>query len=110
MGYFRHDAIAVTSFNEPDVKKAHAKAEEIGLSVTPISAVVVNGYCSFMICPDGSKEGWSESNEGNEQRAAWIDWAKTEGQSLCLDWIHISFGGDDPDQAAIHDYAQNIEE
>ncbi len=36
----------------------------------------INGYLSFFVAPDGSKEGWSESQNGDEAReklTLWLD-------------------------------------
>jgi hypothetical protein len=84
MGYMRHHAIVVTGYDER-VTQAHAKAVELGCCVSPVSKTVVNGYRSFCVFPDGSKEGWEDSNKGDERRNAlvqhleampWLDWAE----------------------------------
>jgi hypothetical protein len=43
-------------------------AELCNLNPTPIMHSPVNGYKTFFIPPDGSKEGWGPSNDGDEER------------------------------------------
>lgn len=94
MGHIRHDAIIVTGWDSERVKRGRGMAELLGL---PCSAVVkshVNGYESFLIAPDGSKEGWLDSDRGDELRAKWCAWIKTQPE-IYLDWVHVRFGGDE---------------
>jgi hypothetical protein len=100
MGYMSHDAIVVTGWDKERVIKAHEKAKEIGLPITEIIEGQVNSYYSFLIGPDGSKEGWAESHEGEKERRTWKEWAKSE-PDLWVDWAHVSYGGDEPDQATL---------
>lgn len=75
MGYIRYHAIAVTSRNEDLIKKAHKRATQIFKGRT--SSIIesdVNSYQSFFIAPDGSQEGWRESNIGDVQRTTFKDW------------------------------------
>ena len=65
MGYMRHHAIVLTCFNKESADIVRAKAGEIGLDPSPLHHSVVNGYWSFWCPPDGSKEGWSESDAGD---------------------------------------------
>lgn len=95
MGYMRHHAIVVSSFNKESIEEAHDTAVGLGMSVTGVSGSAVNGYRSFLVAPDGSKEGWSESDRGDEQRATFVEWLKgrayDDGSTL-LDWVHVQFG------------------
>lgn len=107
MGYMRHHAIVVTSWSEEAVKAGHAKAVALGCTVSEIVDSKMNGYTSFLIAPDGSKEGWGESNDGDGRRMAWIAWARTtlyEDGSGPLDWVEVRFGGDD-DSAEVTSHA-----
>ena len=67
MGYMRHHSIVVTYYDEQRIAPMHAKAVEIfGKDrVTEILPAATNGYVSFFIGTDGSKEGWDESKEGD---------------------------------------------
>jgi|SRR5216683_3332841 len=95
MGYMRHHAIVVTSYNEKNIKAAHEKALEIfGDSVTAMT----NGYCSFFIAPDGSKEGWDTSESGDECRTLFIGWLneqRFEDRSSSFDWVEVQYGDDE---------------
>jgi len=66
MGYFSHHGIMVTGIEMhtlegvSNISDVHKKA--IGAKyVSNLSKEVVNGYKSFAIFPDGSKEGWPTS-------------------------------------------------
>lgn len=99
MGWHLHHTIIVTAWDEDRLKKAHTKASEIfPYCVSPITLGQANGYASFFIAPDGSKEGWDTSNEYEEQRSSFISWLKSdEAENLYLDWVFIQFGGDEGD-------------
>ena len=75
MGDMRHHAIIVSGgdWGEKDavgypIHRAHAKAVALGCTVMPIVQSPVNGWFSFLIATDGSKEGWDASEVGDEQR------------------------------------------
>ena len=48
-----------------------------------------------MIPPDGSKEGWEESNLGDERRSAWVNAMKDLGEDDYCEWAELAFGDDD---------------
>ena len=98
MGYMRHHAIIVTSFDEDLINEVHARAKEIFPAVSEIVPSGINGYASFFIPPDGSKEGWSESDAGNERRELFIEYLisfRYEDGSSPLDWVEVQYGDDD---------------
>ena len=73
MGYIRHHAIVVTG-NEEDIIPAHQLAKVVfGDLVSNIVPSIINGYQSFFIAPDGSKEGWFYSGIGDENRDNFIN-------------------------------------
>jgi len=97
MGYIRHHAIVVTSWDSGVASVAHMKAEEIGLKVTAAVESGVNGYVSFMVCPDGSKEGWQASSDGDEKREAFKRWmlgTRYDDGSGPLNWAEVQYGDD----------------
>ena len=55
----------MTSWDKKYLIKARTAAEGIFPWVSEISPTAINGYVSFFIPPDGSKEGWKESTEGD---------------------------------------------
>lgn len=97
MGYMRHHAIIVTTWSEESIKEAHAEATKIFPWVSPISPPAVNGYCSFFIPPDGSKEGWQDSTDGDKRRLDFISWLsihKYDG-SAYFSWAEVQYGDED---------------
>lgn len=97
MGAMCHHAIVVTSWDAKKLHNAHMKAIELGCSVSTVTPGVTNDYRSFLVAPDGSKEGWEESDRGDQQRAQFIDYLNTQryddGSSM-LDWIEVAFADD----------------
>ena len=97
MGWIRHHGIVVTSWDAAALRHAHAHAAELGMTTTEIVASPVNGYSSFLVAPDGSKEGWDDSNTGDAQREAFVAWldsrAYSDGSSA-LSWIEYEHDSD----------------
>jgi hypothetical protein len=105
MGHHRHHAIIVNGFQAEAVAAAHAEASRIFPSVTPIVASVCNGFSSFLVPPDGSKEGWEDSHAGDARRHDFKEWlGRSISAGMFLEWVEVRFGGDDND-AAIEDHA-----
>lgn len=98
MGYMKHHAIVVTAY-KTSIEKAYAKAKAtFNTLCSPIVEGIVNGYASFFIAPDGSKEGWYESNLYDTKREEFIDWMmqqRYEDGSNCIDFVELRYGGDD---------------
>lgn len=98
MGYMRHHAIILTCYEAAPLKRALEKARELEMSVTGITEEVVNGYRSaaamptFLVAPDGSKEGWGASERGNQQRDALIAYLRSDPFVRALDWAEVQFG------------------
>lgn len=107
MGYIRHNAIVCTSGLEKVAEIAHKKAIKVfDGKVTSLVEGLTNQYFSFMVVPDGSKEGWEDSDDFDKRRNKFIKWLETHTLeeidntykgtkvSECLDYVEISFGGD----------------
>lgn len=108
MGYFKHHSIIVTCRHEEHLIAARNKAIEIfgkhferypignGVDlISPVISGVVNSQTSFFIAPDGSKEGWEPSNNGDNARAEFLDWLRDEKDNNYCNYAEIVFGGDD---------------
>ncbi len=99
MGYILHHTIVITSCQEALLKRAHKNARHcFGKATSPLTPPTVNGYRSFFIAPDGSKEGWSESDDGDRQRVefkAWLHSLAYEDGSTSLAWFEASYSSDD---------------
>ncbi len=94
MGYMVHHTIVVTAY-KGDIEKAHEKAVEIfGNQVSNLVASKINGYQSFFVAPDGSKLGWSDSDEGDENRNTFIEWLKSQ-DDFYIDWVEVQYGDDE---------------
>lgn len=96
----RHDAIVVTSWNGDAMEEAAAKARSIGLEVLGPSAVATNGIRTLLVCPDGSNEGWDESNEFDVKRSKYLEYlnsVRATDNSSCLSWVALAYGDDDGD-------------
>jgi hypothetical protein len=92
MGYQRHHAIIVTSFLDENLDAAHRKAVRIfGEAASPIIESEQNGYRSFFVAPDGSKEGWLESVAGDADRNKFVKWLRGKR----LDWVEVQYGDDE---------------
>lgn len=100
MGYIKHDSIIVVGFDER-VLKAHDKAivQFKGL-VSNLVEGGMNGYVSFFIGPDGSNEGWEESDAFDMKR---IKYKKFLDKSE-LTWAHVVLGSDYKEDTKIEDY------
>ena len=100
MGYIRHNAIVVTSWDAALIDAAACRARNIGLMVLGPSAEATNGYRTMLVCPDGSKEGWEESARGDEMRETFFDWMNEQRHECgrtSLEWAEIAYGSDDAD-------------
>jgi hypothetical protein len=114
MGFVRHHAIVVTSWNKYDDEKepteaafyqkdqhftrAVAKAEELGCRVQFQTRDAFNAYRTMIVCPDGSKSGWNEDQEGNTRRRLFKEWLREQryaDQSSPYEWCEIVYGSDD---------------
>jgi len=108
MGYTRHHAILVTTYKEQLTKTAHEKAKTIfeDTLISPVQESVINGYHSFAIFPDGSNEGWGDSEMGDENRAMFIAWLETqrfEDRGSPYDWVEVQYGDDEWETCIVND-------
>lgn len=109
MGYMRHDAIVVTSYDRERAERAHAFAfdtflpiakllEANGCSlVSEILSAPINSAYTFVIGPDGSKEGWEPSDMGDSARNTFVEWLdaqRHEDGSSPYDWVWVQYGDD----------------
>jgi len=77
-----------------------------GPQVTPILKSPVNSWYSFFIGPDGSKEGWKESDTGDESRRVFKDWLQTKyfsDNSTSLKWVEVQYGDENLDTKIVDD-------
>lgn len=94
MGTMQHHSIIVTSQIDL-IEKAHEVATGLMPHVSPIIGGGANGQRSFAVLPDGSKEGWAESDVADDARAAlirWIDAQAYDDGSNSLSFVLVEFG------------------
>ena len=103
MGFICHHAIVVTSWKSGPLMAAWAEARRLfGALVSDPVDGTTNSYASFFVAPDGSKEGWTESDKWDEARAEFKDLLR-EKYDDC-EWAEISYGSD-ADSARVSDSA-----
>lgn len=106
MGRIKHDAIVVTAWSTKYLSPVHEKACELfGPLVSEMVPGAVNGQASFLVAPDGSKEGWDDSDLHDDLREQFKEYLKSE--NTFVDYVFINFGGDDD---ACHVYSGQYEE
>lgn len=106
MGVIIHDTIIVTGQQE-EVDKVHAKAKKLfnGKSkdeffdpadlVSDVVAAKMNSFASFFIAPDGSKEGWPESDLYDGVREKFISYLDAFiAKGNYVDYVVVRFGPD----------------
>jgi hypothetical protein len=96
MGYIKHHAIIVSSWNREAIQRAHAEAVKIfgPKQISSIVSAVVNLQETFIIGPDGSSEYWSESEDGDQKRFDYICWMQNnsyEDGSSMIAWTEVVF-------------------
>lgn len=109
MGYLRHEAMIVSDWHAEDVYKAHEAASVIfnaigmGSMVGGVVRHAINGGAAFFIAPDGSKEGWGHSDDGDKARKELIACLK----DLSVDWVLVLLGGDDGEYRVLQSTADH---
>ena len=101
-----HHAMVVTSWDVKRLVALRRRAVRTGAKVTPLVESAMNGYQSFMVCPDGSKSGWENDELGDKQRAAIkaaiVGMRNADGSSP-FEWCEVGYGSDDR-QAHVTDH------
>lgn len=91
MGYVAHHAIVATTYAIKNARDLAKFARSVGAEALT-GKERVNGYVSVCITPDGSKEGWNSSSDGDVARSKIIEWMRTEDQ---YEWVEVRYGDDD---------------
>ncbi len=98
MGVVNHNCIVATTWNP--VKWARVQAwindlHERDQKLFTTAESWVNHHNTIVLVPDGSKEGWTESDEGDELRDRFIEQLKLDeyddGSSPWA-WVEVGFG------------------
>lgn len=117
MGYMRHHAIVVTGPLSERMVEVHSTVSDItdkhsrSCSVTPLTQEATNGYVSFMVAPDGSKEGWSESDNGDRTRddvISYLNSLRYSDGSTSFKFVEVQFGDDNKETKVLRHSDQKI--
>lgn len=95
MGRELHHAIVVTSWNGELLAEAREVAARLGCATSEIVPSGINNVASFFIAPDGSRDAWVESVEGDARRVAFLAWCNAnryDDGSSALCWVEVIFG------------------
>ncbi len=101
MGVMNHNAIIATTGSRGDADEFLKWFSELDKNLFDFSLVVripptpTNAYHTFFFAPDGSKEGWPDSNFGDNFRDMVIEYLeskKYEDGSSCWRWVEVGFG------------------
>ena len=89
MGLIQHDCLIYTGCGEAGHKKAkkflQKRADKKFFALSPL---MVNGYWTLFVFPDGSKEGWDDSELGDKRRLdAALFFSDQDGST-----VQISYG------------------
>ena len=99
MGTINHNVVIATSFLPEIVDKMklwyqYLLKEEQSL-ITISLRTEINGYTTFFCGPDGSKEGWTDSDKGDSLRDRFIQRLEAdtfEDGSSPWEWVEIGYG------------------
>ncbi len=105
MGYMVHHAIIVTSEFRDRIMEAHVYAQTVFIEVSMIIRGTANNSCSFFVPPDGSKEGWNESEYGDDRREEFVGYLRAQDG---LSWVEVQFGDDEGDNHVIRSDADYV--
>jgi len=99
MGVINHDAVLATTWDDKAVDKFRAwldkRVPEDLKDLFHIGPVVTNSYQTVVMMPDGSKEGWDASEEGNRVRDDFIAFIGKDDpdRGYCpWTWVEVSYG------------------
>lgn len=109
VGSALHHALIVTASDEATIRAAHDHARTLldlrvvsvnsaADMLTPVLHTYLNGYCSFALLPDGSQEGYEDSDEGDRVRdelVMWLEAQRDEESSSRFDWVEVAYGSED---------------
>jgi hypothetical protein len=89
MGVIQHHAIVVQGDEVVRRKAMEIMGEHL---VSEMIHCGVNGYEFFFVSPDGSKEGWELSDEGNDKREKLIEYFEGDEWGGYCSYVEVSFG------------------
>jgi hypothetical protein len=94
MGTINHHAVIATTWDEELFQLTKLACHNLTGTFT-FGPPTINGYQTVILVPDGSKEGWADSDAGDTARAKFIEHLQTsdyDDGSSPWEWIEVSFG------------------
>lgn len=106
MGYMKHHAVCIIGWKKDVMEELHRKALEISEKheqriVTDLYSSPVDTYYSFFIHPDGGKEGWLPSDQGDRIRNEIIECIDIDPKFEHVRYVEVTFGEDENHAAKI---------
>lgn len=104
MSHVLHHAIVLTTYDEKRIRAARRHAIAREMSVSDVVRSPFEVYYSLLIGPDGSGEGWPDSDKGDRKRdefLAWLDAQRFEDGSSPYYWFVVRYG-DEPTRIEAH--------
>ena len=108
MKNIKHHAIIVTCNDKESLAlirievlrlyKSTMEAKNGHQLVSPIIDSLINKFCSFFIAPDGSKEGYDASDDGDKVRKKIIEFLNSLAEpngSNPIKFVEVFFGSDE---------------
>lgn len=98
MGYMKHHTILLSSYTTNEIIPAREKALAIfgPERVSDIHITRINNYAVFSVYPDGSNEGWSDSDMGDLRRDEFVEYLCNVNMDWRrIDWCEVSWAEDD---------------
>jgi hypothetical protein len=91
-----HAIIVSTSIPEHAVEPYNEALRIFGTGISPILYAKYNGVASFYIPPDGSSDGWAESQAGDARRDEYLEvLTQLLGKGVSVQWVEVRWGDDD---------------
>lgn len=95
MGIINHNAIIATTYDDERAEALRDWIVEHGLNLFAECKALVNSYHTFVLVPDGSKEGWTESDTVDTLRDGFVSRLAADqfgdGSSPWA-WVEVGFG------------------
>lgn len=98
MGVENNNAVLATTWSEAALARLGAWISEQPKEWAALFATVPaisNGKATIVLCPDGSKEGWDTSNQGDYLRQRFIEELAKDNfddGSSPWDWVEVGYG------------------
>ena len=98
MGEINHNCVIATTWQDELVDKFEHWVRQFDIEWQRQFAITgsrSNGYSTIVLTPDGSKEGWITSDQGDQLRADFIDFLESHAYddgSSPFAWVEVGYG------------------